>query len=177
MRNLTILLSVLVIFLGFGCKGEEIVAVTDGEDQQCADEHADGDSCGSGKCDSGGEEEKALLGRDDPAGTYGMGLTLTELTSVSAILADPDKYWDERVLIKGPAVGVCKKRGCWVEVKGDKQDESIRVKVTDGEIVFPLSCLGNEITVEGVVEKLAVEVEGQDEPRIIWRIRGLGARI
>jgi hypothetical protein len=39
-------------------------------------------------------------------------------------------------------------------VAGDRQGEKIQVKVTDGEIVFPMSASGRMGVVEGVVEEL-----------------------
>ncbi len=116
---------------------------------------------------------------------------------ISKILATPADFEGERVLVKGTAVGVCAKRGCWVELASDKEFQSIRVKVTDGEIVFPLSCEGKEVTVEGLVEKIEVSEEYHKQmaaaeakkageefdpatvtgPGYIWRIRGLGAKI
>ena len=45
-------------------------------------------------------------------------------------------------------------RGCWLQVKDDNSDSSIRIKVTDGEIVFPLSAKGRNITAKGIFTKL-----------------------
>lgn len=180
MKSLTACCLALALFLCLSCGVE--VATDEAVPAAAADceDDAGGDECGEGEgeCGTGGDEhEAAELAKDNPAGTYGMGLTLNRATSISDILSNPEKYWEERVLVKGAAVGVCKKRGCWVVVKGEKENESIRVKVTDGEIVFPLSCLGSEISVEGILEKMEQAVEGQSEPKVSWRIRGLGAKI
>ena len=40
-------------------------------------------------------------------------------------------------------------RGCWIKVKDDISDAIIRVKVTDGMIVFPLSSKGKQVDVQG----------------------------
>jgi hypothetical protein len=45
-------------------------------------------------------------------------------------------------------------RGCWVQIQDDTSQETIRVKVTDGEIVFPLYAVGNKIIAEGDSIKL-----------------------
>ncbi len=184
MKNLITSCLALALLVCLSCGSESSADKPSGNESALAGgaertNESGGDECGDeGECGSGGDEhEAAALAKDDPAGTYGMGLTLTNATAIGDILANPEKYWDERVLIKGAAVGVCKKRGCWIVVRGEKENESLRVKVTDGEIVFPLSCLGNEVSVEGIFEKLELEVEGQDEPETSWRIRGLGAKI
>lgn len=85
---------------------------------------------------------------------YGKGVTLTEATAVSAILDNPDTYLGKMVRVEGLIIEVCAKRGCWMYVAGDRQGEKIQVKVTDGEIVFPMSASGRMGVVEGVVEEL-----------------------
>lgn len=85
---------------------------------------------------------------------YGKGVTLTEATAVSAILDNPDSYLGKMVRVEGMIIEVCAKRGCWMYVAGDRQGEKIQVKVTDGEIVFPMSASGRMGVVEGVVEEL-----------------------
>lgn len=82
---------------------------------------------------------------------YGKELTLTEQVPVSTILNSPKKYTGKKVQIEGTIVNVCESRGCWIEVSGDKPYTKIKVKVNDGEIVFPVSEKGKKVTVEGEV--------------------------
>jgi len=91
--------------------------------------------------------------------TYGKGVHVTETTAVSAILDNPDSYIGKTVKIEGMIIEVCAKRGCWVYVAGDRQGEKIQVKVTDGEIVFPMSASGQMAAVEGIVEELKISRE------------------
>ncbi len=85
---------------------------------------------------------------------YGKGVNLTETTAVSAILDNPENYLGKMVRVEGMIIEVCAKRGCWMYIAGDRQGEKIQVKVTDGEIVFPMSASGRMGVVEGVVEEL-----------------------
>jgi Domain of unknown function (DUF4920) len=143
------------------------------------------------------QTEKAAMEKENPVGTYGKGITLKEKTLLSTIMEAPEKYEGKQVLLAGTIVEVCPKRGCWVELSGDKEFEKIKVKVKDGEIVFPLSAKGSEALIEGTVEKLeltqkqainylAHQAEEKGTafdstsvlgPLNIWRIRGLGADI
>lgn len=91
--------------------------------------------------------------------TYGKGVHVQEVTAVSAILDNPDAFIGKTVRIEGMILEVCAKRGCWVYVAGDKQGQKIQVKVTDGEIVFPMSASGRNGTVEGIVEELNLSKE------------------
>ena len=143
------------------------------------------------------QAEKKAMEKENPVGTYGKGITLTNQTLLSVIMEAPEKFEGKQVLLSGTIVEVCPKRGCWVDLSGDKEFEKIQVKVKDGEIVFPLSAKGNEALVEGVIEKLeltkdqairyqAHQAEEKDiefdstsvtGPLTIWRLKGLGAEI
>lgn len=92
---------------------------------------------------------------------YGKDLTLKEKTKISDILASPETFKGKRVLVEGPVVDVCKERGCWIKVGSDKEFESIRVKVDDGVIIFPLDAKGKNTSAEGVVSVRTVSVEDQ----------------
>lgn len=82
---------------------------------------------------------------------YGKPLTLKETTKISDILTDPGKYEGKKVLVEGPVVGVCEKRGCWIRIGSEKEFESIQFKVDDGVIVFPMDAKGKNARAEGVV--------------------------
>ena len=128
---------------------------------------------------------------------YGKEITLKEKTKVSEILAAPEKYVGKKVLIEGAVVDVCSKRGCWIEIGSDKQFEKIKVKVKDGEIVFPMEEKGKDAVVEGEVYKISLTKEQALErakeeakehgtkfdpssvtgPVTFYQIKGIGAEI
>ena len=56
--------------------------------------------------------------------------------------------------------------GCWIEVKDSYSEEVIRVKVKDGDIIFPKESKNKEVLVEGVFSKLHFT----DEQAIQWKI-------
>jgi len=162
-------------------------------DDQAAAVREDG-----GSHDAMGEEsgEQALLHREDPLGVYGAGVNLDEVSSISAILEDPASYEGQTVHVSGEVAEVCPMRGCWIEIT-DPTGGKMRVKVKDGDIVFPLSAKGRAIEVEGTVEKIEMDEEQartwkQHEaeelgvefdpasitgPMVMWRIWGAGAQI
>lgn len=82
---------------------------------------------------------------------YGKKLTLKEKTKVSDILANPGEFAGKKVLVEGTVVDVCQERGCWIKVSSDKEFESIRIKVEDGVIVFPMEAKGKSALAEGIV--------------------------
>ncbi len=120
----------------------------------------------------------------------GKEITLKKTTKISQILEKPESYVGKKVLIEGTIVDVCKKRGCWIEVSGDKEFQKIKVKVDDGVIVFPASSKGQKVTVEGEVEKIVAESHVNDGKthdenkkscnhgdKTYYRLKGLGAVI
>lgn len=129
--------------------------------------------------------------------SLGEPLTLQETTPISDILAEPDAFVGERVLVEGTVAEVCSNMGCWMDIVGEDDTETIRVKVDDGVIVFPQKATGKRARVEGTVEKLELteeeaieaarheaEERGEtfdpasvDGPETIHRIRGSGAVI
>lgn len=130
-------------------------------------------------------------------GVYGRGVSLSEVTPVSAIFDNPAEYVGKKVLIEGLIVEVCVARGCWIYLTGDRPFEKIRVKVTDGEIVFPVAAQGHKAKVEGIVQEIRrsreeviawrrhlAEEKGASfdpatvtGPEVTYRLRGLGAVI
>ena len=95
----------------------------------------------------------------DEGKIYGKGISLKVTTKISEILAKPDENLGKTFLVEGRIVDVCKKRGCWMELASDQEFQTIRVKVNDGEIVFPLSAKGKLAKVEGVLEKIELTKE------------------
>ena len=82
---------------------------------------------------------------------YGTALTLTEVTKISDIYANPDKFAGKRVQVEGPVVDVCSEMGCWLALGSDKESQVLRFKVEDGVIVFPMSAKGKKAKVEGIL--------------------------
>ena len=141
--------------------------------------------------------EEDLLNKEDPTGKYGTGLTLAARTDLTEILADPETYEGELVQVDGVVSDVCPMRGCWIELKEPQSAETIRVKVTDGDIVFPLSARDQPAVIEGIIERIDLDEEANRDwlehlaeergetfdresvqgPAVIWRIRGEGAEI
>lgn len=127
---------------------------------------------------------------------FGRDITLTERTKISEILSNPESFVGKKVLVEGEVLDVCQKAGCWMELKSDKEGK-IRIKVKDGDIVFPVSAIGSNAVVEGPVYKIELTVEeaieyfehiaeeqGKEfdpstvkEPVTIYQIKGLASEI
>jgi hypothetical protein len=137
----------------------------------------------------------SLLAKD--VKKYGKEITSTEKIKVSDILKNPENYEGKKVLVEGTILNVCEKRGCWIELASDKEFETIRVKVKDGDIVFPMEAKGKTALVEGEVYSYDVEVDAEcsgkscgdhkteeegcehseKQIKTIYQIKGFGAEI
>src|SRR5512147_1961109 len=84
---------------------------------------------------------------------YGAGITLAESTPVESLLGHAEAYLGKVVRVDGAIVDVCEKAGCWMEIRAGESERSLRVKVTDGEIVFPTSARGHRASAEGTFER------------------------
>jgi len=89
----------------------------------------------------------------------GAGVSLENKTAVSDILHNPEEYVGKKVLIEGEVLDVCKMAGCWMEISSGVDDRRIKVKVKDGEIVFPVESIGTNALVEGEVYKIELDKE------------------
>ncbi|HEX9251218.1 MAG TPA: DUF4920 domain-containing protein [Ignavibacteriaceae bacterium] len=128
---------------------------------------------------------------------YGKEISLKEKTSISKILAQPEEYVGKTVLVEGKIVEVCAMAGCWMDLKSDAENQKIKIKVKDGDIVFPVEAKGKDALVEGTVYKVELtkeeavdyykhvaEEQGTEfdgatvtGPVTIYQIKGIGAEI
>jgi hypothetical protein len=89
----------------------------------------------------------------------GKPLTLGEPTPLGQIEAHPDKYVGKLVQVRGRVSEVCQAMGCWMNIVDPVGERSIRIKVNDGEIVFPESAVGKLAVAEGKLVKLELTRE------------------
>ena len=105
----------------------------------------------------------ATVGLSAAAKKYGKPVTLKETTKISDIYANPDQFNGKRVKVQGPIVDVCAERGCWIAIGSDQEFQTLRFKVDDGVIVFPLAIKGQNAVVEGVLTVTTLSEAAQIE--------------
>jgi hypothetical protein len=93
----------------------------------------------------------------------GAGVTLKEATPIAAILAGPQDFVGKTVRVDGIATAVCTHMGCWMAIAAadDPKGPTVRLKVEDGVIVFPVTAKGRQVSAEGVLEVVKDE-EGKE---------------
>jgi hypothetical protein len=138
-----------------------------------------------------------LMGPVAFAADYGKALSAAQPVQVSELIASPDKYVGKVVKVEGLVTDVCAKRGCWMTLAGDKEFQTVRIKVDDGVIVFPMEAKGKKAVAEGTFKKtdltreqtleyLKHQAEESNRPfdpksvtagMTLYQIKGTGAKI
>jgi len=90
---------------------------------------------------------------------YGKGVTIDKAVAVETLLGSPDDYLGKTVRVDGVITGVCKKRGCWMQVTNPDTGNGVRIKVDDGVIVFPYTAMGKKASAEGVFDAITLTPE------------------
>jgi hypothetical protein len=89
----------------------------------------------------------------------GKPLTLAEPVPLAQIEAHPEKYVGKVVQVRGRVSEVCQAMGCWMNIVDPVGERSMRIKVDDGDIVFPQSAVGKLALAEGKLIKLELTRE------------------
>ena len=96
---------------------------------------------------------------------YGTGVTLDTATPIAALTEKPESFVGKTIRIDGVATAVCEHMGCWMAVApaGEAAGTTVRIKVEDGAIVFPVSAKGKNVSAQGVFEEVsAKDAEGKE---------------
>lgn len=89
----------------------------------------------------------------------GKPLALKESTTVASLMAKPDAWVGKTVQVKGKVSEVCQMMGCWMNLVDAESGKFIRIKVNDGEIVFPKDAAGRMAIAEGTLAKIEMSRE------------------
>jgi hypothetical protein len=95
---------------------------------------------------------------------FGTGVNLKDTTAIKALVEQPAAFVGKTLRVDGIATAVCTHMGCWMAVaaKGDEQGPTVRLKVDDGVIVFPVTAKGRKVSAEGVFEAVGATAESKD---------------
>lgn len=95
----------------------------------------------------------------------GNGVSLKEATPIKALIETPADYVGKTIRVDGVATAVCQEMGCWMAVAAtdDPAGPTVRLKVEDGVIKFPVSAKGKAVSAEGVFEEIKATDEHASE--------------
>jgi hypothetical protein len=124
-------------------------------------------------------------------------LALKDSVPVGKVTAAPEGYVGKTIQVKGKITEVCQMMGCWMSLADADTGKLIRIKVNDGDMVFPKDSVGKMAVAEGklvkielnrdqAIEKARHEAEEQGRKfsaasvktgATIYQIQGTGAQI
>jgi hypothetical protein len=86
----------------------------------------------------------------------GKPLELKEPTPISKVNANPEAFVGKVVQIRGKVVDLCQNMGCWMNLVDPSGGNPLRIKVKDGEIVFPKTAVGKIAVAEGRFARISL---------------------
>ncbi|NKF49130.1 DUF4920 domain-containing protein [Shewanella sp. WXL01] len=90
---------------------------------------------------------------------FGDTVDSSKLVKISTLMETPNQYIGETITVEGTIIGVCEKRGCWVDLASDARFEKLRIKVKDGDMVFPLTAKGRTALATGELVEIQLDLE------------------
>lgn len=96
---------------------------------------------------------------------FGTGVAIDQPTPIADIVKNPEAYVGMTLRVDGTATAVCQHMGCWMAVAASDAADAptVRLKVDDGVIVFPVSAKGKAVSAQGVFERVKTDdVEGNE---------------
>jgi hypothetical protein len=98
----------------------------------------------------------ALAARADT--TLGTGVTLDRTTPIADVIDRPAAFAGQTVRVEGVVTAVCGHMGCWMTLApaaaSGATPATLRLKVDDGVIVFPVSAKGRTAVAQGIVKAI-----------------------
>lgn len=90
------------------------------------------------------------------AQTFGRAPALDTVTPITEVITSPQRFDGRTVKVEGVVTAVCTHEGCWMALAspGAPEGGTVRIKVDDGVIVFPVTAKGKRATAEGRIEKV-----------------------
>lgn len=100
-------------------------------------------------CGSRHEIETAKLAPIQEAKRFGAAITVREVTSLKALMAAPEKFVGQTLVVEGHVTGRCMGSGCWISLDTGNPDEPFYAKSVDHSFTFPEECQGRDVRVQG----------------------------
>lgn len=97
------------------------------------------------------------------AQNFGGPVDHTVLTPISKIVAAPEQYLEKPVTVQGKINSVCSKKGCWMQLASDVAEQQFKIKVRDGDMVFPISAKGKTAFATGKLVRTELDLESSRE--------------
>lgn len=94
-----------------------------------------------------------------PPSHHGAPFALKTSLTLDEVAKAPEKHAGQPIQVTGKVSAVCRKKGCWMNLKGETATATARITFKDYGFFVPMDCDGKSATVEGNLEvkKLTLE--------------------
>lgn len=99
----------------------------------------------------------SLVAANNNDTVFGEGVDMDKFVAMKQLLTTPNEFEGKIVTIEGTIDSVCDKKGCWMMLSSG--DSRLRVKVNDGEMVFPFNAKDKTAYATGKLEALIMSKE------------------
>ena len=80
---------------------------------------------------------------------FGPKFDASNSVTVQQVLAKPTEFLAKPFTVQGKIDAVCQKKGCWMQFETADNQPTFRLKVKDGDMVFPVSAKGKNAYAHG----------------------------
>ena len=161
----TSLVVVVALMWLMACSAQETAAPTtpdkpEGATPATSDKKPEGDKADEAKAPPSAPASAAARQPEESTGHFGADFSMTDATPIAALIDDHKSHVGKTIKVTGTVSSVCKKKGCWMVMKGDKEgQQTVRVTMKDYGFFVPKDCDGKNAVVEGVFEIKEVKEE------------------
>ena len=90
---------------------------------------------------------------------FGPKFDASNSVTVQQVLAKPAEFLAKPFAVQGKIDAVCQKKGCWMQFETAADQPTFRLKVKDGDMVFPVSAKGKTAYAYGSLKAKPMSLE------------------
>ena len=90
---------------------------------------------------------------------FGPKFDASNSVTVQQVLAKPTEVLAKPFTVQGKIDAVCQKKGCWMQFETAADQPTFRLKVKDGDMVFPVSAKGKNAFAHGSLKAKPMSLE------------------
>ena len=90
---------------------------------------------------------------------FGPKFDASNSVTVQQVLAKPTEFLAKPFTVEGKIDAVCQKKGCWMQFETAADQPTFRLKVKDGDMVFPVSAKGKKAYALGSLKAKPMSLE------------------
>jgi hypothetical protein len=91
--------------------------------------------------------------------SFGPKFDTSQSVTVQQVLAKPTEFLAKPFTVQGKIDAVCQKKGCWMQFETAADQPTFRLKVQDGDMVFPVSAKGKNAYAHGSLKAKPMSLE------------------